>query len=74
MITDSRDLHRALFKTAQSFPSRLAQNVFIVKISQVKILAVRCPTCGAAPGEQCELSTGMPRTFPHRDRCPAAKD
>jgi hypothetical protein len=32
------------------------------------ILAVRCPTCGAAPGEKCELGTGQPRTEPHRDR------
>jgi len=31
-------------------------------------LAVRCPTCGAKPGEKCELSTGQPRTDPHRDR------
>jgi len=31
-------------------------------------LAVRCPTCGAKPGEQCELSTGLPRTNPHRER------
>ena len=33
-----------------------------------QILAVRCPSCGAAPGEKCELSTGQPRTSPHRDR------
>jgi len=31
-------------------------------------LSVRCPTCGAKPGEKCELSTGLPRTEPHRDR------
>jgi hypothetical protein len=31
-------------------------------------LEVRCPTCGAKPGEKCELSTGQPRTDPHRDR------
>jgi len=31
-------------------------------------LAVRCITCGAKPGERCELSTGLPRTNPHRDR------
>jgi hypothetical protein len=29
---------------------------------------VRCPTCEAKPGEKCELSTGLPRTEPHRDR------
>ena len=37
-------------------------------------LAVRCPTCGAAPGEKCELSTGQPRTEPHRDRRLIAAD
>jgi hypothetical protein len=31
-------------------------------------MSVRCPTCGAKPGEKCELSTGLPRTEPHRDR------
>jgi hypothetical protein len=39
-----------------------------------KILAIHCPTCGAAPGEKCELSTGQPRTDPHRDRRVIAKD
>jgi hypothetical protein len=38
------------------------------ELSPKKILAVRCPTCGAAPEEKCELSTGQPRTEPHRDR------
>jgi hypothetical protein len=31
-------------------------------------LTVACPTCGAVAGEQCELSTGMPRTNPHMER------
>jgi predicted amidophosphoribosyltransferase len=31
-------------------------------------LTVRCPTCGAKVGEKCELSTGLLRTEPHRDR------
>jgi hypothetical protein len=39
-----------------------------------QIQAARCPTCGAAPGEKCELSTGQPRTEPHRDRRLIAKD
>jgi len=38
------------------------------ELSPKKILAVRCPTCGAKPREKCELSTGQPRTDPHRDR------
>ena len=38
------------------------------------VLAAQCPTCGAAPGEKCELSTGQPRTDPHRDRRSIAKD
>ena len=44
------------------------------ELSPKQVLAVRCPTCGAAPGEQCELSTGQPRTTPHRDRRLIAKD
>jgi len=39
-----------------------------------QIQAVRCPTCGAGPGEKCELSTGQPRTEPHRDRRLEAED
>jgi hypothetical protein len=37
-------------------------------------LAVRCPTCGAAPGEKCELTSGQVRTEPHRDRRLTATD
>jgi len=32
------------------------------------ILAVSCPTCGAAPRQKCELHSGQPRTSPHRYR------
>jgi hypothetical protein len=39
-----------------------------------KILAIRCPTCGAAPGKKCKLSTGQPRAEPHRDRRLIAAD
>jgi hypothetical protein len=38
------------------------------ELTAQKILAVACPTCGAAPGEKCQLNTGQPRTGPHRDR------
>jgi len=38
------------------------------ELSPKQVLAVQCPTCGAAPGEKCELSIGQPRTSPHRDR------
>jgi hypothetical protein len=39
-----------------------------MKVPKNPILAIRCPTCGAKPGEKCELSTGQPRTTPHRER------
>ena len=44
----------------------------VMKVTQKEALAVRCPTCGAKPREKCELSTGLPRTEPHRDRRLAA--
>src|SRR5260370_14822567 len=44
------------------------------ELSLKKALAFSCPTCGAAPGERCELNTGQPRTDPHRDRRLVAKD
>jgi len=43
-------------------------------ISPKQILAIRCPTCGAAPGKKCKLATGLPRTTLHRDRRLIAKD
>ncbi len=45
-----------------------------MKIKEKEALAVRCPTCGAKPGEKCELSTGLPRTEPHRGRRLAASE
>jgi hypothetical protein len=44
------------------------------ELSLKQALFVHCPTCGAAPGQKCELSTGQPRTDPHRDRRVIAKD
>jgi len=45
-----------------------------MKVTEKQALAVRCPTCGAKPGEKCELGTGQPRTEPHRDRRLAASE
>jgi hypothetical protein len=39
-----------------------------------EVQSVRCPTCGAGPGEKCELTTGQLRTEPHRDRRVIAAD
>jgi hypothetical protein len=39
-----------------------------------KVQALRCPTCGAKPGDKCKLSSGQARTEPHRDRRLAVKD
>jgi len=44
------------------------------KFDEKKPHAVRCPTCGAAPGERCELTSGQPRITLHRDRRVIAKD
>ena len=52
-----------------------AQRLLMRKeLSSRKVLAFRCPTCGAAPVEKCELTSGRPRTEPHRDRRLIAKD
>jgi hypothetical protein len=45
-----------------------------MKVTEKQAMAVRCPTCGAKPREKCELSTGQPRTEPHRDRRVAAAE
>jgi len=39
-----------------------------------QIHAIPCPTCGADPGEKCELNSGQPRTAPHCDRRLIAAD
>jgi len=39
-----------------------------MKVTLRQAQSVRCSTCGAKPGERCELSSGQPRTEPHRDR------
>ena len=39
-----------------------------------QIAAVRCGTCGAAPGEKCALSAGQPRSEPHQARRLKATD
>ena len=43
-------------------------------VSPKPALAVRSPTCGVAPREKYELSPGLPRTEPHRDRRLVAAD
>ncbi len=57
----------ALVRIEHLLPEQTLHDV-VMKTKQVPALAVRCPTCGAKPGEKCELSTGLPRTEPHRDR------
>jgi len=39
-----------------------------MKADKDKTLLLRCPTCGAKPGEKCELHSGMPRSDPHPAR------
>ena len=43
-------------------------------LTQGQKLAVRCQTCGARPGERCELNSGGPRTRMHRARGSSAAD
>jgi hypothetical protein len=63
------------FKIDQPY-TRVRSIIFLMKkeLNPKQVLAVRCPTCGAAPGEKCELSTGQPRMNPHRDRRLIAAD
>jgi len=53
---------------------RMMQRVKAKDLTAKQLLAVSCPTCGAAVGEVCELNTGAPRTEPHRDRKLSAAD
>jgi hypothetical protein len=59
---------RELVKIDQRILIATAQYVGMNAKKDQAALAVRCPTCGAKPGNPCELSTGEPRTAPHRER------
>jgi len=64
-------------KIDQSYTLDLGHCLFAImkkELSPKQILAVRCPTCGAAPGKKCELASGLPRTTSHRDRRLIAAD
>jgi DNA gyrase inhibitor GyrI len=64
-------------RTDRSYPSEIALLSTTMKAKKPtikQVQGVRCPTCGAGPGEKCELSTGQPRTEPHRDRRLIATD
>ena len=69
----SRRTGKALVKYDHSSRQGALHNV-IVRVTEKQALAVWCPTCGAKPGEKCELSSGQPRTDPHRDRRLVASD
>lgn len=44
------------------------------ELTPKQLIAVVCPTCGAAIGEPCELHSGALRSEPHRDRKLSAAD
>ena len=52
----------------------IIDNVKARKPTLKQVQAVQCPSCGAGPGEKCELSAGHPRTQSHRDRRLLAAD
>jgi hypothetical protein len=62
--------------SARGFVSFCLRYVCAMKkeLSLKQIAAVRCPTCGAGPGEKCEINTGQPRSEPHRERGLIAED
>lgn len=45
-----------------------------MKVLRELALRIRCPVCGAKPKQKCELSTGLPRTEPHLERCLAVEN
>jgi hypothetical protein len=84
LIDRHDECNRDFATTIRGFCARLT--IFLLRISASsttmkakkstlkKVQAIRCPTCGAGPGEKCKLNTGQPRTTPHRDRRLIAAD
>ena len=67
---------RKLVKIGQFFVCNLSQNkgMKTSTLTPKDVLAVCCPTCGAASGKPCELGGGGLRSTPHRDRELSAGD
>lgn len=70
---NGRENQRLLVKIDHLFSGEASHHL-AMKVTEKQALVVRCPTCGAKPGEKCELSSGQPRTDPHRDRRLVASD
>ena len=75
-IRNLRNYSELLSKIDRFSPAdcRIIMTVKAKKPKLKQLQAIRCPTCGAAPGLKCELSTGQPRNQPHRDRRLIAAD
>jgi hypothetical protein len=62
-----------LLTIEQPYYSAALHNV-VMTAQHDTILEIRCPTCGAKPGEKCELNAGLSSTEPHPDRRLAAAE
>ena len=72
--SDSGEIYpNALLTIAQPYSRVVLHNKGMVN-QQKPSMAVPCPTCGAKPGEKCELNAGLSTTEAHRDRRLAAWD
>ena len=61
--------HYQLVKIDQFSDAGLRHPFFAMKeLGPKEALAVRCPTCGSAPGVRCLASTNLPRLSPHLAR------
>jgi len=67
LVSIQRKWMRKLVKIDQRAPCATVHYA-AMKAKKDQALYVHCPTCGAKPGERCELGTGQPRSAPHRDR------
>jgi hypothetical protein len=61
-----------MYKSAQFSRLCFGKIAAVMKVTAKQVLAIPCPTCGAKPGEKCELNSGQPRSTPHLDRSLAA--
>jgi len=70
-LIDELEQIRALRKARDSRSAGLLMsNRLAIEMIQI----VPFPTCGAEPGQKCELHSGQFRTEPHRDRRLIAED
>jgi hypothetical protein len=73
-ISTTVRVHCAILTIFPFAACRIIMSSNAKKSALTKVQAIPYPPLGLRPGAKCQLSTGLPRTEPHRDRRLIATD